>query len=139
MGRVRRAGAWGVLLICSGLGCGSSGSSSPPVDSGPTPDGGVDTGTGSDAASDASVEDASGSDASDGAPEDATTNPEGGGLPLGSMCTMASDCASGLCEPFEMQTIHLCTVACTTATQAMDCPVPPTAGTCTPNMYCKFN
>jgi hypothetical protein len=64
---------------------------------------------------------------------------EGGGLPLGSMCTQASDCASGLCEPFRMQTVHLCTQPCTAATQATDCPNPPTAGTCTPNMYCRFN
>ncbi len=137
MGSMRRVGA--LVLVCAVFGCGSSGGGGPPVDSGATPDSATDTGTGSDAAPEASVEDASTGDASEGGPEDSGGAPEGGGLPLGSACTMASDCASGLCEPFEMQTIHLCTVACTAATQAMDCPVPPTAGTCTPNMYCKFN
>jgi hypothetical protein len=58
---------------------------------------------------------------------------------FGATCTKAADCMSGLCEPFRQQTIMLCTKSCTAATQATDCPNPPSAGTCTPKMYCRFN
>ena len=65
--------------------------------------------------------------------------PPDAGLPLGSSCTLDTDCASDICRPFRMQTVHLCTKPCTAATQATDCPVPPTAGTCSPNQYCDFH
>jgi hypothetical protein len=61
--------------------------------------------------------------------------------PFGAPCTTDGangDCQSGLCKPFVMMTILRCTKPCTAATQATDCPVPPSAGTCTPNLYCKF-
>jgi hypothetical protein len=118
------AGA-GLLLSVAACSSSSSGGGTPPEDAA-TPE--------PDAAGDASTPPV---DAS--TPVDSTTPATDGGLPLGSMCTQASDCASGLCEPFRMQTVHMCTQPCTTATQATDCPNPPTAGTCTPNMYCRFN
>jgi hypothetical protein len=58
---------------------------------------------------------------------------------FGATCTQNTDCASNMCEPFAQQTEHLCTKSCTVATQATDCPDPPSAGTCTPNLYCRFN
>jgi hypothetical protein len=116
-----------VLAASLAVGCSSS-SSGPPA---PEPDGSVPP---VDAGTDTAAPPADAPVATDSpAPS------EGGGLPLGSMCTQPSDCASGLCEPFRMQTVHLCTQPCTAATQATDCPNPPTAGTCTPNMYCRFN
>lgn len=57
---------------------------------------------------------------------------------FGASCTQNSDCQSLLCEPFVMGSIHRCTKTCTVATQATDCPAP-SAGTCTPNGYCKFS
>ena len=72
-----------------------------------------------------------GSDSGGGTPD--------AGLVLGASCTLSSDCASGLCEPFHQATVHLCTKPCTAATQASDCPTPPTAGTCTAAGYCNFN
>lgn len=57
---------------------------------------------------------------------------------FGDACTVNSDCQSALCEQFAMGTVHRCTKACTAATQATDCPAP-SDGTCTPNLYCKFD
>jgi hypothetical protein len=57
---------------------------------------------------------------------------------FGATCTVNGDCQSLLCEQFVMGTVHRCTKSCTVATQATDCPAP-SAGTCTPNGYCKFN
>jgi hypothetical protein len=65
--------------------------------------------------------------------------PPDAGLPLGSSCTIDSDCASDVCRPFRQQTVNLCTKPCAAATQATDCPVPPTAGTCAANGYCEFH
>src|SRR5262249_22284258 len=57
---------------------------------------------------------------------------------FGEVCTGAADCESPLlCESFAMHTIMRCTKMCTVATQATDCPAP-SAGTCTPNNYCRF-
>jgi hypothetical protein len=63
---------------------------------------------------------------------------DGGSGAFGDTCTQNSDCQSMMCEPFRQQSIMLCTKACTTATQATDCPAP-SAGTCTPKGYCRFN
>jgi hypothetical protein len=63
----------------------------------------------------------------------------GGTMPLGADCTVDGDCASGMCRQFRMGAVHFCTVPCAVATQTTDCPVPPTAGTCTNNGYCRFN
>jgi hypothetical protein len=60
------------------------------------------------------------------------------GAAFGATCTQNSDCMSGMCELFRMHTIMLCTQPCTAATQATDCPNPPSAGTCTPNNWCRF-
>jgi hypothetical protein len=57
---------------------------------------------------------------------------------FGDTCTVNGDCQSLLCEQFVMGTVHRCTKSCTVATQTADCPAP-SAGTCTPNGYCKFN
>ena len=56
---------------------------------------------------------------------------------FGASCTVNGDCQSLLCEPFVMGSVHRCTKPCTVATEATDCPAP-SAGTCTPNGYCKF-
>jgi hypothetical protein len=61
-----------------------------------------------------------------------------GSRKFGDTCNGQADCASGLlCESFAMHTIQRCTKSCTAATQATDCPAP-SAGTCTPNLYCRF-
>ena len=57
---------------------------------------------------------------------------------LGETCTTDCDCQSSMCRQFAMGTTHLCTKPCTTATAATDCPMPPSTGMCTPNLYCKF-
>lgn len=57
---------------------------------------------------------------------------------LGDSCAGDGDCESGMCRGFQMMTIMKCTQACTVATQATDCPMPPTAGTCNQNGYCRF-
>jgi hypothetical protein len=57
---------------------------------------------------------------------------------FGDTCTVNGDCQSSLCEQFVMGTVHRCTKSCTAATQATDCPAP-SDGTCTPNLYCKFD
>jgi hypothetical protein len=61
-----------------------------------------------------------------------------GAKPFGATCTVDGDCASGMCRGFVMQTILRCTQPCTVATQATDCPSPPSAGQCTNMGYCKF-
>lgn len=60
---------------------------------------------------------------------------------FGDLCTTdgpTGDCASGMCKPFAQGTVQRCTKPCTVATQATDCPNPPSSGTCTNNNYCKF-
>ncbi len=97
---------------------------------------------GSDSATTQDTSTSGGDSAADSAPAaDGSTSTEAGGGAglLGSTCTVPGDCASGLCEPFHMMSEMLCTKSCTVATQTTDCPNPPTAGTCTPNNYCKFN
>jgi hypothetical protein len=60
---------------------------------------------------------------------------DGGLLPFGAPCADKSECASGVCFIGGNRTF--CSLHCTTATQAADCPVPPTSGTCNMQGYCK--
>jgi hypothetical protein len=60
---------------------------------------------------------------------------DGGGLPFGQPCAKNSDCASDLCFIGGNRTF--CSLHCTAATQATDCPVPPTSGACNMQGYCK--
>jgi hypothetical protein len=105
-----------------------SGQTPLPDSGGGVPDSGHghDSGTtGHDAGHDAAGGDAGGGD--------------GGKKAFGETCVLPSDCESNLCEPFQQGNEMLCTKACTVATQATDCPAPPSAGTCTPKGYCRFN
>ena len=58
--------------------------------------------------------------------------------PFGATCIVDGDCTSNMCRPFRMGTVYYCTQPCTVATQATDCPNPPSQGVCTNNGYCKF-
>ena len=60
---------------------------------------------------------------------------DGGLLPFGAVCAMGSQCASNVC--FVGGNRSFCSLRCTAATQAMDCPAPPTSGTCNMQGYCK--
>lgn len=55
--------------------------------------------------------------------------------PFGAVCTMNAQCASSVC--FVGGNRSFCSMRCTSATQATDCPVPPTSGTCNMQGYCK--
>lgn len=57
---------------------------------------------------------------------------------LGDTCAADDDCESGMCRAFQMMTVQKCTQACTKATEATDCPVPPTSGKCNQNGYCRM-
>ena len=56
-------------------------------------------------------------------------------LPFGAPCMTNAQCQSNLCFVGGMQTF--CSLPCTTATEAQDCPVPPTSGLCNMKGYCK--
>ena len=56
-------------------------------------------------------------------------------LPFGAPCMVNSQCQSNLCFVGGMQTF--CSLPCTMATAAQDCPVPPTSGTCNMKGFCK--
>jgi hypothetical protein len=60
---------------------------------------------------------------------------DGGLLPFGAVCTDKSQCESDVC--FVGGNRSFCSLHCTAATQATDCPVPPTSGTCNMQGYCK--
>jgi hypothetical protein len=60
---------------------------------------------------------------------------DGGLLPFGSPCAANSECASNICFIGGNRTF--CSLHCTMATAATDCPVPPTSGTCNMQGYCK--
>jgi hypothetical protein len=60
---------------------------------------------------------------------------QSGGLAFGAACTQNSQCATGHCFIGAMQSF--CTMPCTAATAATDCPNPPTSGTCNMMGYCK--
>ena len=57
-------------------------------------------------------------------------------LPLGTPCMTNAQCQSGIC--FVGMKQSFCTLHCTQATVAQDCPVPPTDGLCNTQGYCKF-
>jgi hypothetical protein len=71
-------------------------------------------------------------------PPDLTFVPDLALLPFGASCTTNSQCQSGICGMFEMGALFVCTKPCTPATQATDCPNPPSTGTCNSMNYCKF-
>jgi len=58
-----------------------------------------------------------------------------GKLPFGAACTIDDNCATGHC--FIGGMASFCTMPCTAATQATDCPAPPTSGTCNMKNFCK--
>lgn len=60
---------------------------------------------------------------------------DGGLLPFGSPCSANSQCESNLCFIGGNRTF--CSLHCTMATAATDCPVPPTSGTCNMQGFCK--
>jgi hypothetical protein len=62
-------------------------------------------------------------------------NPDSGGKPFGAACTVSQECATGTCFMGGMS--NFCTMPCTAATQATDCPAPPTSGTCNMRGFCK--
>ncbi len=108
-----------------------------------TSGGGTDASTQVDSAGggDSSTSDSAGggdSSASDSSASDSSSG-DGGSGAFGASCTVDGDCASKMCRQFRGMTVMFCTKPCTTATAAMDCPMPPSAGTCTNNGYCKFN
>jgi hypothetical protein len=65
----------------------------------------------------------------------AQNNNDASGKPFGAACAVDTDCATGHCFMGGMGSF--CTMPCTAATQATDCPVPPTSGTCNLKGYCK--
>jgi hypothetical protein len=56
-------------------------------------------------------------------------------LPFGVPCMTNAQCESNLCFVGGIQTF--CSLPCTPATAAQDCPVPPTSGMCNMKGYCK--
>jgi hypothetical protein len=59
-----------------------------------------------------------------------------GGLKLfGSPCASNAECASNVCFMGGNRTF--CSMHCMAATQATDCPMPPTSGICNTQGYCK--
>src|SRR5262245_38546378 len=66
---------------------------------------------------------------------DMTTGPK---KAFGADCTADIECESNQCRTFQMQTISKCTKSCTVATEAADCPNPPSTGTCNASLVCKF-
>jgi hypothetical protein len=63
------------------------------------------------------------------------TSVEAGTLPFGTTCAANSDCASNIC--FMGGNRSFCSLHCTAATQATDCPIPPTTGACNMQGFCK--
>ncbi len=57
------------------------------------------------------------------------------GAAFGAVCTGNGDCSSNACFIGGMGSY--CSLHCTTATAATDCPVPPTSGVCNNQGYCK--
>ena len=54
---------------------------------------------------------------------------------FGEACSANAECASNVC--FVGGNRAFCSLHCAAATQATDCPVPPTSGTCNMQGYCK--
>lgn len=59
----------------------------------------------------------------------------GTNLPFGDPCTADGNCASNVCFMGGMGSY--CSLHCMVATQATDCPSPPTSGRCNGMGYCK--
>lgn len=57
------------------------------------------------------------------------------GLPFGATCSANAQCATNVCFMGGMKSF--CSMRCTQATAAKDCPVPPTTGVCNNQGYCK--
>ncbi len=55
--------------------------------------------------------------------------------PFGAPCTANAQCATNVC--FMGGMMSFCSMHCTQATAAQDCPVPPTTGVCNNQGYCK--
>ena len=60
---------------------------------------------------------------------------DGGLKPFGAACSANAECESNLCFIGGNRTF--CSLHCTAATQATDCPMPPTSGMCNMQGYCK--
>lgn len=58
-------------------------------------------------------------------------------LPLASLCTANTQCASGTCAPYKMGAYSLCTYACTKGSPAPMCTSPGNM-TCNGMGYCMF-
>jgi hypothetical protein len=56
-------------------------------------------------------------------------------LPIGQPCTVDAQCQTNVCFVGGMRSF--CTLRCTLATQAQDCPVPVTSGECNMQGFCK--
>ncbi|MBK6697286.1 MAG: hypothetical protein IPG50_34620 [Myxococcales bacterium] len=70
----------------------------------------------------------------DGGTSDAGAS-DGGKKPFGEACASPADCESGQC--FIGGSQAFCSLKCTMATQATDCPTPPTTGQCNNQGYCR--
>ena len=55
--------------------------------------------------------------------------------PFGAACAAGGECQSHVC--FVGGNRSFCSLRCTPATHAADCPVPPTSGACNLQGYCK--
>jgi len=55
--------------------------------------------------------------------------------PFGQSCMANAECMSSICFIGGMRSY--CSLKCTTATAAKDCPVPPTTGACNMQGFCK--
>lgn len=70
---------------------------------------------------------------------DLASSDGGGSLKsFGADCLTDGECDGNMCRPFQMMTIRKCTKPCTAATAAQDCPAPPSLGTCTNQLHCRF-
>src|SRR4051794_32734390 len=63
-------------------------------------------------------------------------SPDAGKRALGEPCAKDNDCASGAC--FVGTRRSYCSLRCTIATQATDCPIPPTGGICNYQGFCRL-
>jgi hypothetical protein len=107
-----------------------------------TVDGPATSGTDSGAAEAAAMDDGStvadsGAMADTGSGTDSAqqTDTGGGGKAFGVTCAANSECTSNMCFMGGMGSY--CSMHCTAATQATDCPNPPTSGMCNGMGYCK--
>ena len=78
----------------------------------------------------------SSTDMAHGAIGDLASSGDMAGLkPFGAPCTANAQCATDVCFIGGMQSF--CSMHCTQATAAKDCPIPPTTGVCNNQGYCK--